>query len=150
MTSIISRIAIGAGLAMIVTGCSEQVLPKGWAPRQHCENGHCWDIGATPDGDKWLAFRIGMTRADAIKAACSVSKKDRVTFDGGYPVGLLNGKCAVIDDLRDPSWMANNTMWSAKASGFWCLPFGASQTLYFDFKDGRLSRISAYCPTWDL
>jgi hypothetical protein len=137
------------GLALIVTGCSEQVVPKGWSPRQQCENGHCWDIGAEPNEGKWLTFHVGMSRDDAIGAACRASKNDNVTFNGEYPVSLDKGECRIAADAHDSSW-AKYTLWSAKAPGFWCLPFGETQNLYFDFIQDRLVRISAYCPSWAL
>jgi hypothetical protein len=86
-----------------------------------------------------------MSQAAAIGAMCAAVSKGEIHADGA-PIQLSLQNCEAENHN------VGSEMWSVTAPGFWCLPFGESQTIYFDFsdKDHRLTRISAYCPAHAL
>jgi len=94
-----------------------------------------------------LGFHIGMSHKEAIRAACEafLHHQAKVAF-----FSERGGKCVIDDAVRDPKWAAYSG-WSATADGFQCALFETA-TVYVDFseKDGHLTRIAAYCPTFDL
>jgi hypothetical protein len=131
---------------MAITGCSP-IQPKGWTRQQKCNAQLCDDIGARPDGGRWLGFRLGMNQEYAFRALCDAALKGEV-FDVDYLIHFDNGRCVVLPKRASDSW----DEWFVSAPGFWCFFPPGRQIIYFSFmnKARRLDRISASCPPFDM
>jgi hypothetical protein len=144
MTALESRVAVLLLAAIGALSACSPVTPKGWSARQMCgAKGNCGFTGSSPDDGRWLNFHVGMAHEAALSAACDAVRSRQAKIDG-FSIAP-DGRCSVADWIRKPSYAAYS-LWSARADGFWCLPWGGA-VVYLDVseKDGHLERIAAYC-----
>jgi hypothetical protein len=137
-------------------GCyrSDIADPPGWT---------CTSFGradCVPQNNQWDGLKIGMTRAEALKAACTMTNRGIISTDEQWerqstkiapfvdsPVETVNGTCRAKAFYTK----TDSRIWAVQARHLHCMLFLERRAVFVEFDDkNKLTSISAYCPFPDF
>ena len=125
---------------IVLAGCAGPLDRPGWT----CSK----DVMCHPVDGRWLGFRVGMSKVDAIAAGCSAVLAKQVKESPTY-FAISHGRCVVQERVADMSgkwavwdgWSFRPDRTERHCYG----PEGENVAIDFDRATGKVTRISAYC-----